>query len=328
MESISGFFDELTPGKAVVAISGVLVMGIIWLLNIVFTFSYGYDVVGPFLLLDQLGDNGSAILSGIVAVLFFDISYTVGFATLLFGCSSNWQYAVTSLQFATTFILSILASTVSIVMLSPLGDYVPPLLVEAIRYLGYGALIVGFVVNAVATIGYIVTMPQMAEQIRQTVKAAAELQTTIRRQTKLERQSRKMADEQISAYIPFVAEIKADEGLLNYLKAQGYDRPDDVMRTIKRMRGKREIQSLMDEPDTRIIAADGSTPPQLNPVNAGENILPVPPPQRTRVASEGQPPANFQRRASGPEKDQVLSLMVELMGEETTKRVLDQIMPE
>lgn len=267
MESISGFFDELTPGKAIVAISGILVMGVIWFLNIVFTFSYGYDVVGPFLLLDQLGGNGSAILSGIVAVLFFDISYTVGFATLLFGCASNLQYAVTSLQFATTFILSILASTVSIVMLSPLGGYVPPLLVEAIRYLGYGALIIGFVVNAVATIGYIVTMPQMAAQIRQTVKAAAELQTTIRRQTHLERKSRKMADDQISAYIPFVAEIKADEGLLNYLKAQGYERPEDVMRTIKRMRGQRQIEALRDEPDTRIIAADGGTPPEIRRPN-------------------------------------------------------------
>ncbi len=40
---------------------------------------------------------------------------------------------------------------------------------------------------------------------------------------------------------------------------------------------------------------------RVNPVNVGENALPVPPPQRTRVASEGQPPANFQQRASGPE---------------------------
>jgi len=153
------------------------------------------------------------------------------------------------------------------VMNSALGSYVPPLLVEAIRYLGYGALIIGFVVNAVATIGYIVTMPAMAEQIRQTIKAAAELQTTIRRQTNLEKKSRKMADEQISAYIPFVAEIKADEGLLNYLKAQGYERPDDVMKTIKQMRGKRDIQALRDEPDTRIMAADGSTPPEIRRPN-------------------------------------------------------------
>lgn len=267
MSNVNSFLDDLTISKAVVFVLGGLVMGLVWLLNVVFTFSYGYDVVGPFLLLDQLGANGSAMLSGTVAVLFFDISYTVGFVTFLFGCHSTWQYAVTVLQGVTTFILSIGASVVAIVLLSPLGDYVPLVAIEAIRYLGYGALIIGFVVNAVATIGYIVASPAMAEQIRQTVKAVSELQATIRRQNKLDKHSRSQADEKIDAFIPFMAQIKAEQAMIAYLKSQGHENPDAVMKQIKRMQGARQINDMKDAPETGIIAADGSTPPEIRRPN-------------------------------------------------------------
>lgn len=267
MSSVNNFLEDLTIGKAVVFVLGGMVMGLVWLLNVVFTFSYGYDVVGPFLLLDQLGANGSAMLSGTVAVLFFDISYTVGFVTFLFGCHSTWQYAVTVLQGVTTFILSIGASVVAIVLLSPLGDYVPPVAIEATRYLGYAALIIGFVVNAVATIGYIVASPAMAEQIRQTVKAVSELQSAIRRQNKLDRQSRTQADEKIDAFIPFMAQIKAEQSMIAYLKSQGHENPEAVMRQIKRMQGVRAINDLKNEPETGIMAADGGQSPELHRPN-------------------------------------------------------------
>ena len=50
----------------------------------------------------------------------------------------------------------------------------------------------------------------------------------------------------------------------------------------------------------RITQGNGVTR-RVNPANIGEDVTPAPPPQRQRVASEGLPPVNFPRRASGPE---------------------------
>jgi hypothetical protein len=216
---MSGFFDS--PIKAVALFLGGAAMLLVWLLNAAFTFTYGADVIGPFLLANQLGSDGSALLSGFVSLLFYDISYTVGFLVLLYACHSVAQYAITGIQFAVCFILSVLASVTSILLLSPLGNDVPETLLLVARYLGYGGLIVGFVVNALATIFYISFNPAMSQKIRESVSAAGLQADQDRFNDQLLKQTRELAYSKVLERIPELAKTQADGITANYLAGLG-----------------------------------------------------------------------------------------------------------
>lgn len=216
---MSGFFDS--PIKAVALFLGAAAMLLVWLLNAAFTFTYGADVIGPFLLVNQLGSDGSALLSGFVALLFYDISYTVGFLVLLYACHSVAQYAITGIQFAVCFILSVLASITSIMLLSPLGEDIPETALLAARYLGYGGLILGFVINALATIFYISFNPAMAQKIRESVSAAGMQSDQDRFNDQLLKQTRALAYDKVLARIPELAQSQADGITANYLASLG-----------------------------------------------------------------------------------------------------------
>ncbi|MCI0575717.1 MAG: hypothetical protein L0331_05855 [Chloroflexi bacterium] len=218
---MSTLFDNMTPGKAATLILSGLVMATIWLLNSVFTFTYGYSVIGPFLLVDQLGLDGSALLSGLVSFLFYDAAYTVAFLTLLFACRSVWQYGIVGIQFVVCLVLSILASVTSILLLSPLGQHVPELALEVARYLGYTGLVAGFVVNAVATIGYIATSPHMAASIKTSVRSANETAATDNINAMLDRQSHELARQALLKRVPELAAARAREMEQSYLAALG-----------------------------------------------------------------------------------------------------------
>lgn len=272
------FFEEMTPGKTVVLIAGFVVMGLILLLNAVFTFSYGYDIIGPFLLVSQLGAESSAILSGVVSVLFYDIAYIVGFATLLFACQSVWQYGIVGIQFLTTLALSILASVTSILLLSPLGEYVPESMLLIARYAGYGGLVVGFVVNALAGLGYVATNPDMAKIIRQSVRQAGDIATQATMVKEMDTESRKLAKAQIKEEIPFLAEIHAGTARSDYLLSLGLDPvlygqmkrkmlalPSGDGRPVRPDAAHDLPDTVPSAPERAIVAAAGSPAPTARP---------------------------------------------------------------
>lgn len=213
--------SNLTPMKAIAMLAGAFIMLTIWILNSVFTFTYGYEVVGPFLLVAQLGDEGSRLLSGLTAFLFYDAAYTVAFLTLLFACSSIWQYAVTAVQFSICFLLSIGASVISILLLSPLATTVSPDMLTIAAYGGYAGLVIGFIVNSLATIGYIAASPHMAQAINISVRRAKELATTNAANDKLDDESQKLAVASIEQQIPTLAAQRAAGMYLSYLASIG-----------------------------------------------------------------------------------------------------------
>lgn len=215
------FLNNTTPGKAIVIMLGAAVMLVIWLLNNVFTFSYGYDVIGPFLMVSQLGQEGSRLLSGLTTVLFFDAAYTVAFLTLLFACTSVWQYGVIGLQFIICLILSIGASVIAVILLSPLGQIMPEELLTVARYAGYAGLVAGFVVNCLSAIGYIMTSPHMAQALRKSMRQAKEMATTNAADDKLDDESQRLAVSRIEQEIPALAEQRALALYLSYLASIG-----------------------------------------------------------------------------------------------------------
>lgn len=217
------FLENLSIGKIIGLLLGVVVMATVLMLNAVFTFSYGYDVIGPFLLLNQVGLESSAILSGLVAVLFYDVAYVAGFVALLLASDSIWQYAVLIVQFIICLTLSILASVTSIIILSPLGEYVPETLLLIVRYVGYGGLVIGFIINALASIGYITGHPRVAEMIRQSVRVANDLSTQLSMIKRLDSESRRLAKDSINEEIPRLAQMHAEKARQQYLISIGQD---------------------------------------------------------------------------------------------------------
>lgn len=248
---MSGFLEELTPLKAVAVISAAIVMIVVWLLNAAFTFTYGADVIGPFLLETQLGADGSALLSGVVALIFYDLSYTVGFLVMLSACRSVWQYAVTGLQFVACFTLSVLASVTSILLLSPLGNDIPEVALLAARYLGYAGLIFGFVVNAVATIGYVVAAPEMAARIAESVHNASQTADTEKFNKHLRKQARTLAHDLVRDDLPDLAAQEAAAIRANYLAGL----PN------RKEEGARPLSSPIAYPNGRPVKVEQTSPP-------------------------------------------------------------------
>lgn len=267
------FLEELTPVKIIVLIAGVAVMAAIIALNAIFTFSYGNDVIGPFLLLKQTGPETSALLSGVVSVLFYDVAYLVGFATLLTACQSVWQYGIMGIQFAVCLFLSILASVTSILLISPLGEYVPESMLLIARYAGYGGLIIGFIVNALAGLGYIATNPEMAKLIRQSIRQAGDIATQSRMVNEMDRESRKLAKERIAQEIPFLAEIHAGEAREQYLLSLGLE-PELYSRM------KRKMMATPTPSGAQL---------QTEPLHDYEDTIYTPPPQGNGVPNASRP---------------------------------------
>lgn len=214
---------KLTPSKTVVMIISAIVMVLIGLLNAVFTYTYGTEVVGAFLLSGLVSDTASAQLSGLVSVLFFDVAYFVSFAVLIFGCKSVWQYGIVGLQFFVTFSLSVAASVVSILLLSPLSEEIPEVISALAQYAGYGALVVGFVVNAAATIGYLLGNPTIAAQVRDSVRSAQELADENNLDDHLYREVDRRKQQNINQIIPTLADMETNAAVVNWLASRGFN---------------------------------------------------------------------------------------------------------
>jgi len=210
-----------SPGRVIAAVLAFGVFVFITGLNAVFTFTYGMDVVGAFLLTSALSESASMIVSGVVSLFFFDVAYLVGFIVILMACDSVWQYGIVMLQVTNCLILSIVASVVSIIILSPLGDVLPSLAIEVARYLGYAGLIWGFIVNVFSGMGYIATSPKVFAAIRKSMFEATRAANEIALDWKIEYETNRLTFQQVSLETPTMARSLSADAVAQWKARHG-----------------------------------------------------------------------------------------------------------
>lgn len=210
--------------RTLAAIVGVLVL----VFNAVTTFTYGSEVIGAFVLPGMLGTESSALLSGALAVLLFDAGYLSGLFVFIYAADSLTQRATAALQFGVNFLFSVTASIVSVLLLSPIAEYLTPGTLTAARYLGVGALLVALTLNAAAWAVQILTSPAVAEAIRTATRQAQELAFNVSMVDTLDRQTFDKARAQIEAQIPALSELRAGGLLEAYVTNMGH-RPDVLL---------------------------------------------------------------------------------------------------
>lgn len=160
---------------AVIVVSGLGILTM--LINQVFTFTFGFDVVGGFLLGGLLSPEVSAIASGIIALVLFDWAYIGGLLGFIWLSDSIWQRAVLGLQIFFTFCCSVGGSVVSIALLSGLREFIPETLSLLFQYTGGGLLVSAFIVNALGLLGLIVFHPGIRARLQESSAIAKQRET-------------------------------------------------------------------------------------------------------------------------------------------------------
>lgn len=199
------------PVDFAVKIAAAVVFIVVLAVNSVFTFTYGWAVIGPFLLVDQVGEFTSRAISGVTCVLFYDVAYTTAFILFVSNFRKTIaQYATILISFVVSFLLSITASAVAITLVSPLGAYVPETALLIMRYVGYIALIVGFVVNACSGFAFIAFSPAMMDRLRANLQQAHELAGKIRFEDQLDEKVEQLVEQYQLQNVDAIAKAEAD----------------------------------------------------------------------------------------------------------------------
>jgi len=159
------FNRDTSFARSIVAIFAALFVLVAEIINIVFTFSFGYDVIGGFLLGSVFGEDAAAAMSGIAAVVLLDGGFIVGIMSLIWIAETVPQRVTIVLQTAFCFFGSIGASVVGIILLSSLRDIMPEVVISGTQLLGSGLIIMAFVVSSLATVATILLNPSIQDII-------------------------------------------------------------------------------------------------------------------------------------------------------------------
>jgi len=144
---------------------GILVAAA-WLTNSLFTFTFGYDIIGEFMFVDLIGPGMSKFISGLICWLFFDVAYTGGIIAFVWVADTFIQRAVLIIQVACTFLFSMVASVISFLLLSQtIREIVPEMLMGALQVAAILTVVVAIVVSALSTVGVFLSGLSIIERI-------------------------------------------------------------------------------------------------------------------------------------------------------------------
>ena len=184
---------------------------IIVLFAMMTTFTFGMEVIGAFMLVNELGVENSKLLSGIFALLLFDASWIVAFFQFIHTAESLIQKALTMFQFVVCAVFSLTASIVSVILLSPLGSNFTPDSFTIASYIGVGALILAFIVSVFcSTVGKL-SSPDVAQKLRESINIAKQVDFAVQAETALDAQTFTTAKNILTERIPELAQIRANQ---------------------------------------------------------------------------------------------------------------------
>ena len=197
-------------GSTITKIIAMFVTILVVLFCMATTFTFGTSVVGSFMLANELGEANSALLSGVLCLLLFDISWIVGFFQFIYTAESITQKALSAFQFGICALFSLTASITSVVLLSSLSESFTPETLTVAKYIGFGAMIFAFIVSVICSTFGKLASPETAQSIRESYNRAKQLSFANQAQDYLDKQTFEQAKPLLEKQAPRLAKLRAE----------------------------------------------------------------------------------------------------------------------
>lgn len=272
--------DKISANKSAQYIGTIFVV-----LSSITTFMFFWSYMPGFVNLDWLGAWGayiSPVLSGIVGVLLLDYATVKWLQIYLHGCDegNNEQRSTAQYAFYFDFAGSAVSSGAYLILSA---DNLITLDASTREWIGIASIAMialAVIFNFYSKLDFDFKSNTAKESIREAERMGKIAQARQGEEKHLDELIAQKTREKLAGQAEAIAEQRADSLAAEYERIEAAKSPRTSPRPTPQGNGVTH---------------------RVNPINAGEHVELVPPPQRQRVASEGSPPPNFTTRASGPE---------------------------
>ena len=257
------FIMNKSIARKAVAFLATVLAGLVVLIGAVTTFTYGYEVIGAFIMPSLIGESLSRIVSGILTTLLFDVSYITALFVFIYVAESTMQRAVTLIQLVTCALFSVLASIVSMSLLGNAADVLTADTLHGMQITGMVVLIVAFVLGVVSLIINTLSAPNVQTLIDGATREAERIEFERDMVLQLDNQTFDQARTLIEAEIPRLAQLRAANLLTSYVASIGQMPVSLPNQTLASMPSAQEPATV--STDSILFADDKGEPSEDSP---------------------------------------------------------------